>query len=81
MAKKKSPKRDKPRARRERRFEPRPTTRPWVAYAVGAVGAIGMGAGSWGELGQSLVASSVEPLSSGSSAARCGASRGTVSNA
>ncbi|MCL2448992.1 MAG: hypothetical protein FWD17_08605 [Polyangiaceae bacterium] len=62
MAKKKSPRKDRPRARSERRFEALATTRPWVAYALGAVGAVAMGAGTWGELGSALGLGTVEPL-------------------
>ncbi len=55
MAKKsKSAKRDKPRERRERRFEPQASTRPWIPYALGALGAVAMGAGTWGQFGAAL---------------------------
>jgi hypothetical protein len=55
MAKKtKSAKRGGPRERRERRFEPRSSTNPMVVYAVGAVGAVAMGAGTWGHFGPLL---------------------------
>ncbi len=48
MAKKtKSAHRDKPRERRERRFQPRPTVSPAWASALGAAGALVMGAGAW----------------------------------
>jgi hypothetical protein len=52
MAKKtKSTKRGKPRDRRERRFDPHASTSPLVVYVLGAVGALAMGAGTWGEFG------------------------------
>ena len=63
MAKKMRPgRRGKPQARRERRFEPRPTTQPVVAYALGGLGAILMGAGAWRQFGAVLAtaASAVE---------------------
>src|ERR1700687_3369910 len=63
MAKKtKSAKRDKPRERRERRFEPRATTNPRVVYAMGAVGAVAMGAGMWEQFGSLLREGVAEPL-------------------
>jgi hypothetical protein len=62
MAKKRSTRKDKARERRERRFEPRATTQPWVAYATGAVGALGMGAGTWSQFGSVLGSSTVAPL-------------------
>jgi hypothetical protein len=62
MAKKKSPRKEKARERRERRFEPQATTKPWVAYALGAVGALAMGAGTWGQFGASIAGGAVEPL-------------------
>jgi hypothetical protein len=50
MAKKsKSAKTAKPRGRRERRFQPRAGTSPSVVYLVGAIGALAMGAGAWGQ--------------------------------
>jgi hypothetical protein len=54
MAKKKPAKRAKARERRERRFEPRATTNPLVVYVIGALGAVAMGAGSWGQFGYLL---------------------------
>jgi hypothetical protein len=63
MAKKKSPRKDQPRERRERRFEPLATTKPWIAYALGAVGAVAMGAGTWGQFGAAVGGGTVEPLS------------------
>jgi hypothetical protein len=63
MAKKtKSSKRDKPRERRERRFFPQSTTSPTVVYLVGALGAIAMGAGGWGQFGSLLHEGGPEPL-------------------
>jgi hypothetical protein len=60
MAKKKHAKRDKPRERRERRFEPRATTPVLVVYVLGAIGALAMGAGVWGQFG-SLVQDTAPP--------------------
>jgi hypothetical protein len=60
MAKKK--KREKPRERRERRFEPDANIHPTVAYVLGGVGAVAMGAGAWGQFGASFDGSSLEPL-------------------
>jgi hypothetical protein len=52
MAKKtKSAKHDKPRERRERRFQPRPLVSPWIATTIGGVGALVMGAGTWEQFG------------------------------
>jgi hypothetical protein len=63
MAKKtKSARRDKPRERRERRFEPRATTNPPVVYAIGAIGAVVMGAGAWEQFGSLLREGGAEPL-------------------
>jgi hypothetical protein len=63
MAKKlKSAKKEGPRARRERRFEAKPSTSPTVAYMLGGVGAAAMGAGSWAQFGANLTGSVVEPL-------------------
>jgi hypothetical protein len=63
MAKKnKSAKGAKPRERRERRFDPHASTNPRVVYLVGAVGAILMGAGAWGQFGSMLRDSGPEPL-------------------
>jgi hypothetical protein len=61
MAKKKA-KRDKPKERLERRFEPRATTNPLVVYAIGGVGAAAMGAGVWGQFGSMLQDAAPEPL-------------------
>jgi hypothetical protein len=62
MAKKKPAKRAKARERRERRFEPRATTNPLVVYVLGALGAIAMGAGSWGQFGYLLQDSAPPPF-------------------
>jgi hypothetical protein len=62
MAKKKPAKRAKARERRERRFEPRATTNPMVVYVLGALGAIAMGAGSWGQFGYLLQDSAPPPF-------------------
>lgn len=63
MAKKtKSAKRDKRQARSERRFEPRASTNPMIPYILGAVGALIMGAGFWGQFGASLGGEALEPL-------------------
>ncbi len=62
MAKKKHPRREKPRERRERRFEPRATTSPVVVYVLGAVGAAAMGAGAWGQFGALLQERTPEPF-------------------
>lgn len=63
MAKKtKSAKRGKLRERHERRFEPRPSASPAVVYVLGAVGAVAMGAGTWGEFGSLVRDPSPEPF-------------------
>jgi hypothetical protein len=62
MAKKKPAKRAKARERRERRFEPRATTNAMVVYVIGALGAIAMGAGSWGQFGYLLQESAPPPF-------------------
>jgi hypothetical protein len=63
MARKtKSPKREKPRERRERRFAPRPTVSPWLAASTGAVGALAMGAGTWEQFGSLVSDASPGPL-------------------
>ena len=51
MAKKTKAKAAKPRPRRERRFLPRATASVGIIYALGALGAALMGAGTWGEFG------------------------------
>jgi hypothetical protein len=50
------------RQRRERRFEPRASTNPWVVYIAGALGAVGMGAGAWGQFGPWLNDTGAEPF-------------------
>jgi hypothetical protein len=63
MAKKtKSSKRDKPRERRERRFNPQSSTSPKVVYLVGAIGALAMGAGAWGQFAALVQENGPEPL-------------------
>jgi hypothetical protein len=63
MAKKpKSAKRGKPRDRREQRFEPRASTSPVIVYLLGAVGAVAMGAGTWGEFGSLVRDAGPEPF-------------------
>jgi hypothetical protein len=60
MAKKsKSAKRDKPRERKERRFDARSTIGPALPYGLGAVGAAAMGAGVWGVFGAALTGAAV----------------------
>lgn len=66
MAKKKtSAKREKPRARSERRFLARATTKPIVVYLLGAVGSLLMGAGFWGQFAPLLGADTLEPVAAG----------------
>lgn len=48
-------KRDRPRERKERQFEPAPLVSNAVVYAVGAAGALLMGAGTWGQFGGLLL--------------------------
>jgi hypothetical protein len=63
MAKKtKSAKRGKVRERREQRFEPRPSANPSLVYSLGAVGAVAMGAGTWGEFGSVVRDANLEPF-------------------
>lgn len=65
MAKKtKSSKRERPRDRRERRFNPQSSTSPAIVYLVGAIGAIAMGAGAWGQFGSLVQEHAPEPLKS-----------------
>jgi len=64
MAKKtKTPKREKTRERRERRFEPQGSAAPRIVYLVGAIGAIAMGAGAWGQFGALVHEGGPQPLS------------------
>lgn len=50
------------RQRRERRFEPRASTNPWIVYGCGVLGATAMGAGSWGQFGPALSDSGADPF-------------------
>ena len=50
------------RARRERRFEPRANVNPVVVYLLGGLGAVAMGAGTWGEFGSMVRQGGPEPL-------------------
>jgi len=58
MAKKKQGKRE----RTERRFVPQATTNPKIVYALGAVGALALGAGVWGQFGNWLRKTEIEPF-------------------
>lgn len=63
MAKKtKSGKREKARERRERRFDPIASASANIVYVVGAVGAIAMGAGAWGQFGSAIRDGGPEPF-------------------
>jgi hypothetical protein len=53
---------NKPRERRERRFEPTAATRPELVYVLGAVGAVLLGAGTWETFGPLLRDDGPEPL-------------------
>jgi hypothetical protein len=59
---KKKAKRGQQRERRERRFEPQASTKPALVYVLGALGAIAMGAGAWGQFGALLREGGPEPL-------------------
>jgi hypothetical protein len=66
MAKKtKAARAAKPRARRERRFEPQASARPGLVYVLGAVGAAAMGAGAWEQFGPLLSDAGPAPLKLG----------------
>ncbi len=52
----------KPRERRERRFEPQASVNARIVYVVGALGAILMGAGAWGQFGALVRDGGPEPL-------------------
>jgi hypothetical protein len=66
MAKKtKSDGRDRPRGRHEQRFEPRPNANPIVSHGLGAVGALAMGVGTWGQFGSLVSDTGLEPLTGG----------------
>ncbi|HXX66166.1 MAG TPA: hypothetical protein VEK07_03240 [Polyangiaceae bacterium] len=63
MAKKtRSARRDKPQSRSERRFEPRASTKPIIPYVLGALGALAMGAGFWGQFGATLEGQDLDPF-------------------
>jgi hypothetical protein len=62
MAKASSAKRGKTRARRERRFDPRPNASPLAVYVLGGLGAVAMGAGAWGEFGSLVRQAGPEPF-------------------
>jgi len=55
-------KKDKAKVRRERRFEPLSVMSARVVYLMGAIGAILMGAGAWGQFGALLQESAPPPL-------------------
>jgi len=55
-------KKDKAKVRRERRFEPKSVMSARVVYLIGALGAILMGAGTWGQFGAMLQESAPPPL-------------------
>ncbi len=59
MAKKKT---GKPRERTERRFVPQAATNPRLVYVLGAVGALVLGAGAWGQFGNAFRKTEIEPL-------------------
>jgi hypothetical protein len=66
MAKKtKSDGRDRPRGRHEQRFEPRPNANPLVSHGLGAIGALAMGVGTWGQFGSLVSDTGLEPLTGG----------------
>jgi hypothetical protein len=52
----------KPRERRERRFDPQASVDKRIVYVVGAIGAILMGAGAWGQFGSLVHEGGPEPL-------------------
>jgi hypothetical protein len=54
-------KREKPRERKERQFEPAAMTSAWNVYIVGGVGAALMGAGAWGQFSGLFVDGVTEP--------------------
>jgi hypothetical protein len=55
-------KRDRTRDRRERRFEPLSISTARVVYPLGALGAMLMGAGAWGQFGAMVHEGGPEPL-------------------
>jgi hypothetical protein len=58
----KSSKKGAARERRERRFEPQASTAPTLVYVLGALGAVAMGAGAWGQFGSMIRENGPEPL-------------------
>ena len=66
---------NKPRDRRERRFEPETGARPGLVYVLGAVGALAMGAGAWeegwGRSSPRAVPSRSRPVATSSPPGRC----------
>ena len=62
MAKKSKTNKPKPRARRERRFEPLASARPSLVYVLGAGGALAMGAGAWGQFGSLFTDAAADPI-------------------
>jgi hypothetical protein len=63
MAKKtKAGGRERPRERCEQRFEARPNATPLVSHGLGALGALAMGAGAWGQFGSLVTDAGPEPL-------------------
>lgn len=56
-----SARREKPRERKERQFEPAALTSKWNVYLAGGVGALLMGAGAWGQFGSLLTDGGPEP--------------------
>src|SRR5512140_3194168 len=59
MAKKKT---GKPRERTERRFVPQAATNPKLVYALGFAGALVLGAGAWGQFGNMVRKTEIEPV-------------------
>jgi hypothetical protein len=57
-----SVKREKPRERKERQFEPAAMTSAWNVYLVGGVGSVLMGAGAWGQFSGLFVDGVTEPF-------------------
>jgi hypothetical protein len=57
MAKKKQGKRE----RTERRFVPQATTNPMIVYVLGGIGALALGGGAWGQFGNLLRKTEIEP--------------------
>src|SRR5579859_4090865 len=61
-AKKNKGKKGQPRERRERRFEAHASTSPPLLYLLGALGAMAMGAGAWGQFGSMIREGGPEPF-------------------